>query len=585
MSTPTPIIRRRPIDKEMIRCAREARLHPAGARVLAGRPITKDRSVLSAVHPRLSHLDSYQGLPDIDKAAQRVAQAVLTDEIIALETDHDVDGVTSHAVLWRALTEYFGVPAERVQSFIGHRLKDGYGLSDPVADRILEAAPSLVITADNGSSDEPRIKRLAEAGIDIVVTDHHEIPEEGAPPSAYACVSPLRPESAYPDTRIAGCMVAWLLACAVRQKLIDAGRLPGNAPSLAGLLDYVAVGTVADCVSLAQSTNNRAVVLAGLPRINAGARPCWKAIRAHLWGEGPLTATDLAFGIGPRINARGRLDEAMAGVRFLLTESDAEAADLAALLEQENVTRKAIEKEMKTSAMAQAAEQVARGASAITVWLPDGHSGVHGIVASRVVETFGRPTVCISPKTGREDVVTGSARCVDGFHVRDALQSCAEAIPDVFLAFGGHAGAGGLTIRKDGIAAFAEAFAAAAARQLEGRELGPAIWTDGALPPEHMTLATVDALAGLEPYGREFELPVFEGEFDVEEVKIIGNGTHLRLRLRSGDQVLAAIWFSAIAEGGAPPVTPGQRARLVYSLQANEYRGERTVQAQVIQVA
>jgi single-stranded-DNA-specific exonuclease len=581
---PSPEIRERAIDPDVFVEALAAGLHPVAARVLAGRT----DGHLAQLTPSLSDLDHYQGLPGIERAAERIATAILEEECIGIETDHDVDGVTGHAIIRSALIDYFAHPAELVTGFIGHRLQDGYGLSDPVADRILAAdpRPTLVITADNGSSDEPRIARLAEAGIDVIVTDHHELPAEGPPGSAYACVTPRHPDSRYPDPAIAGCTVAWLLLCAVRRALIAAGRLPQDAPSLAGLLDFVALGTVADCVSLGpERPNNRALVLAGLARIEAGSRPCWRALRSRLRSN-TLTAADLAFGIGPRLNARGRLAEAMPGVEFLLSETDAEAAGLAELLDAENTARRQIERAMRDRAMAIAAEQVERDATALVVWMPDGHPGVHGIVASRLVEAFGRPAVCLSPREGQPGVATGSARGIPGLHVRDAMQSCADAHPGLLRSFGGHAGAGGLSLEIADIDRFAQAFDAAARERLAARPLGPVIWTDGELAGEDIGLDTIAALAGLEPFGRGFEAPVFSGAFEVAAVSRMGDGSHLRLALETpGGGAVQAVWFGAVAPGPAGesemPVRVGQRIRAAYEIALNEWQGRRSVQLRV----
>lgn len=576
---PTPRFIGRPIDKRCYSAAINAGYSALLARLLAARGLSdKTQGINAAVKPHLGMLDHYSGLPDIEKAATRIASAILTGEHIALETDHDVDGVTSHAVLRTALTDHFGHPPDRVTGFIGHRLRDGYGLSATVAERILamEPRPTLVITADNGSADEPRIALLAEQGIDVIVTDHHELPRSGPPASAYACISPKREDCTYPDAAIAGCMVAWLLACAVRNELHGIGHLDDRAPPMAQLLDYVAVGTVADCVSLG-SPNNRAIVGSGLSRINRQNRPCWRAICPRLPGQPLITATDLAFTVGPRINARGRLDEAMAGVAFLLSDTDSEARGYAALLEQENDERKAVERQMKGQAIDLAAAQVAAGATAIVIWLPEGHAGVHGIVASRLVETYGQPVVCLSPKFGQPDLVTGSARGIPGFHVEQALQSCADNAPEMFVAFGGHEGAGGLTIARESISSFRDIYDQAAQAQLTSEQLGPRIDTDGVLQAHEMTLETIDAISQLEPFGRGFEQPVFQGQFLVLAVKAIGNGTHLKLTLRPVDQTRGAVngvWFNAVADAADElPIAANDYVDLAYNLTANEYRG------------
>lgn len=576
----------REINAETREAALAAGFSPVAARLIAGRGIPPSE-LQALMHPRLSGLDGYAGLPDIRCAAERLADAVTGGEIIAFETDHDVDGVSSHAVLLQAFTRWFGVPRARILSFIGHRLKEGYGLSEGVKNRILASVPrpSLVVTADNGSSDEARIAALKSAGIEVIVTDHHELPENGPPASALACVTPAREDCAYPDRYIAGCMVAWLLACAVRQALMDRGALPATTPNLGRLLDYVAAGTIADCVSLSRSVNNRAVVRAGLQLMNRYERPCWRSAQAWLRNRDRFCAEDLAFVIGPRINARGRLDEAMAGVRFLTAETDREAVELAGLLDKENIARKEIEHRLRDAAFALAQPMVVGGATALAVYLADGHPGVHGIVASRLVEAFGRPSICLSPKPGAPDEVVGSARGIEGIHIRDALQACSDSLPvGAMPAFGGHAGAGGLTLQKSRIDDFRDAFDRIAAAALKERTLGPVIRTDGPLSADELTLDTIDAIAALDPFGRAFEAPVFDNHFQVDEVRPIGDGTHLRLRLRKDGTCVTGVWFRALKNPGDPlPVQAADSFHCIYRLLGNTYKGQRSPQVMVEQ--
>ncbi|ROR34584.1 single-stranded-DNA-specific exonuclease RecJ [Inmirania thermothiophila] len=565
-------LHRRTPDPAVAAALEAAGLPPAAARVAATRLPSA-----ALARPGLARLDHPRDLPGVAAAVERLAQALARDEPVAVVTDHDVDGVTAHAVLLEALGRHFG--HRRLLSFIGHRLREGYGLSDGVAARILAARPrpALVITADCGSSDGERIARLAAAGIDVVVTDHHALPESGPPEAAAACVSPLLP-GAWGDRAIAGVMVAWLLMCALRARLITDGRLPADAPHLDDLLDLVALGTVADCVSLATSANNRAVVRAGLARIEAGARPCWRVLRPHL-GEGPVTARDLAFTVAPRINARGRLDEAMAGVRFLLAGDESEAARWLALLERENARRREIERALTEEAWALAEAAVARGRAGLALWLPRGHPGVHGIVASRVVERFGRPTACLSPHAADPALAAGSVRGIAGFHVRDAL---AAAAPRAGLVrYGGHAGAGGLTLPRAALEAFAEAFDEVATSRLDPARLGPRAESDGPVAAVELDDPLLDALAALEPWGRGFEPPAFELAARVGTVRPVGaEGAHLQLVLEAQGRSLRAIWFGAAGTGPRP--APGTQAHLLVTPEADHFRGLRRLSLRVL---
>ncbi len=571
-----PTIIYRSASEVQQRAAAGLGLHPVAARVIAQRAAEAGVEPIALLGDRLADLDHPRGLPDIDKAAARIVRAIGDGEVIGLATDHDVDGVTAHALLYRALVEHFGHSAAQLQHYIGLRLMEGYGLSDSLCDRMLaaEPAPTLVITADMGSSDGPRIERLAAAGIDVIVTDHHGLPGEGVPEAAWACVSPLHADSAYADTAIAGVMVAWLLMCHTRNAMIEAGALGSDAPGLGRLLDYVALGTVADCVSLSRSINNRRVLKAGLKLIEAGARPCWQAFSAmRRDSAAPLLASDLAFGLGPRINATGRLDDAMEAVRFLLADSWQEAADRGATLTRMNQARKVVEQRLQEAGMQQARALVESGRAGLALHFADGHAGVHGIVASRLVEAFGRPTVCCSPVLNRGGVLTGSCRSVPGFDVGAALRTIDAQAPGMLHRFGGHAGAAGLTLGEGDFDRFAVMFDDLVKAQFSQEALGPKCYVDGELTPGQIDLDLVDGLAALEPFGREFDPPLFSAPFVVTDARAMGqDGRHWRLSLQPK---LEGVWFNA---GSDCPVDLDRSVRLLFRPEANWWNGRRRLQ-------
>lgn len=577
------IIKDRPQDPEALAGARRLGLHPIVTRVLA------HRAAAAGVEPdwlldfSLHSLDSPEGLPDIDRAAERVARAILEGEIIALATDADSDGVNAHTVLTRGLAEHLGHPREHIQHYIGLKLSEGYGLSDSVCERILAARPrpALVITADIGSSDGPRIERLAAAGIDVVVTDHHGIPASGGPEAALAFVNPQRAGARYPDPLIAGVMVAWLLLWAVRRRLIDGGHRPATIPSLGALFGWVATGTVADVVSLARSRNNRIVVRAGIDRIESSGYPCWRALRGYLGDSAkPLSSRDLAFGIGPRLNAAGRLHDAMAGVRFLLAEDEATAREGAALLDETNGARRAIEKRLTEEAMGLARPRVEAGASALVIPLAEGHVGVHGIVASRLLQAFARPAACFSPHPETPGLLSGSCRSIAGVPMLEVLQHIEAAHPGLLLKYGGHAGAAGLTIEQTRFAEFAAALEREAAQRLQGTLLQPRIDIDADAEPGELTLELVRALEEIGPYGREFPDPVLRSCFTVRRTREVGaTGGHWRLTLDHGGHPVDGIWFNA---GPVCPVTAGEAAVLVFTPEANWWQGQPRLQARIL---
>lgn len=580
---PTPVIKSRSYDAEILKKSLSIGLHPVLARIVAARPLSDKFSLQEALSPRLNQLSSPQEMIGMAHAAERVANAILNNEVIGLETDHDCDGQTSHAVLFHNLVNRFRHPQDKVRSYIGHRLTEGYGLSNAVADRILndDPRPSLVITADNGSSDEPRIARLKAAGIDVIVTDHHEIPIEGFPKSAYACLNPSRTDCNYGDPYIAGCMVAWLLMAATRQKLIEVQYLPTTEASLADSLDFVAVGTVADCVSIARSPNNRAVVSSGLRLINSGSRPCWRVLKSII--PGLIRSEDLGFRIGPLLNSDGRLASAFGSVTFLLAETDEEANEWLKTLQLQNENRKTIQRDIVKQAI-EVAKQKIQACFSLSIYLADGHPGVQGIAASRIKELFGRPTAIFAPKHGTSDLITGSVRGIEQFHVRNALQHVADHDPTLLIAFGGHKGAGGLTLKLNDFDRFTELFEQATKHQLYAYwPLEPVIWTDGPLSPSELNIEFLDSLACLEPYGREFELPIFELEGLIKDLRPVGDGTHARVTLEINNRSYIGIWFSARPTGTHPfPVKVNQNVQCAFTLRENIFRGKRTADIQIV---
>lgn len=573
----------RPTKPELEQTIIAAGHHPLTARVLASR-CPDGVNPLKLLSPPLTDLDNPESLPDIERAAMRIALAVLNEEVIGCCCDFDVDGSSSGYLIITALTRLFGHPDDKVIHFVSHRLTEGYGVTEQVAARILAADPkvTLVITADQGSSDNERIERLKAFGIDTIVTDHHGIPSEGPPKAAYACVSPARPDSRYPDPTIAGCMVAFLVMCIVRQKLIRAGYLPQDAPNLYPLLGAVAAATVADCVDL-RSINNRAVITAGLRLINRGTTPAWAAFKEQALKPGDIvTAETLGFKLGPAINSRSRVDDPRASVKFLTSPTKEVAEHYWNQLVDANEKRKEIEKAMTEQALDAVFPQVEDGRFSIVYYGGETFSpGVHGIVASRMVEAYGRPTVLFSPHNGSQEIITGSARTVEGCHVKNTFDRVRELAPDIIIAGGGHRGAGGLKIHIKHLHDFRQAFEQAVREQVDASQIGPRIITDGELDHSMLNLGTVDELAKLEPYGREFPAPLFQGTFTVASARAIGDGTHCTMALTYSGISVKAVWFRCIGEDGSMPVQPGATYRLVFGLKDNVWQGKRSLQLMV----
>ena len=586
---PKIISRTAPVDAAEL--SQRLSLSSVQARIVANRMDGLQWPVDELVKASLQHIAPPHLLSDSDIAVERIAQAIKDNERIGLLTDYDVDGITSHAILFFALKDYFNVPEQRIQHLIGHRIDDGYGISQGLTDRILalDNPPQLIITADCGSSDEAQIVQLAEQGIDVIVTDHHAIPQEGIPASALATINPTREDCAYPDSTIAGCMVSWLLMSYLRARLIEDEVLDASAPKLSALLDFVSLGTVADAVSLS-SPINRAVVKAGLQIMNKLQRPSWQAMQRLLDREfQPFTAEDLGFQIGPRINARSRMSDPYMALHYLCAASLPEALNKLSELDKDNQDRKETEKQMLDIAFELARKQLKKQAWSLVIYHPDFHAGVQGIVASRLMEKFGRPVIVLSPASD-PDVLTGSARTIPAIHIREAIETVSNQDENLVLGFGGHKGAAGLKIPGDSLERFSELFDKAIAEQVkasvldENDALKPVILTDGILAESEISFETIAELKGLEPYGREFEMPVFEGDFMVQSIRAIGSeGIHLMLQLATESGSFRAVWFRALEnKSDSFPFKEGDEIHAVYQLKENYYRGNFSVQLHLI---
>ena len=553
-----PRLEPRPLDEAVYARAQAEGLNELQARLLASRLPGYQGELAPLVSPSLRYLAHPEKLADGRRAAERIAQAVAEGEPIGILTDYDVDGITSHVVIRRTLVELFGVPEHKLHSLIGHRIHDGYGIS------------------------LPRIARLKAAGIDVVVSDHHALPLEGPPPSAYACVNPTRDDCDYPDKTIAGCMVAWLTMSLARGVLIEWGALSASTPKLSPWLSYVALGTVADCVSLGGSPANRAVVSHGLTLINRMEAACWRAMATRLGADSvPFNAETLAFQMGPRINARSRLDDPYAALHFMHAETEGVANRQLEVLDQDNQSRKAIEADMAEEARALAMSALEANEPAVVVLLEDGHPGVQGIVASRLVQAYGRPALVLT-RAAAPDMLTGSGRSIDGLHLRDALQRTFELAPEALPRFGGHSGAAGVGVPRGQLEAFKAAFLQAVEEQLAGQELYPRLWTDGELSTTQLSLATLGDIEALGPYGREFDPPLFEGRFIVEALRPVGSeGAHLMMELSMGPVTCKAIWFRALTPGELPAFSVGDTLHCAYKLNRNRWRGRETLQLMV----
>jgi single-stranded-DNA-specific exonuclease len=538
------------------------------------------------VSPKLSAIADPGAIPSMDRAVERIVRAILQHERIALACDHDMDGTASAAVLWSALVDFFGVEPDRITVVTSHRLTEGYGISEPVVSRIESFGATLVISADKGSSDEPRIATLAASGIDVVVTDHHVIPQAGPPQSAYAVVNPSRLDAEY-DRHVCGAGVAFLVMAKVRSALLERGASTQILP-LTSLLDFVAVATIADCVSLSPGASliNRAFIRRGLDQVRSQSRPCWEVFAQEQQGD--IDAETIAFRMAPAIAAAGRLDWAESGFRFLISKSETEAALYWSELKRENSERQTIERRLRHEAFPRAAQITS---PAIVLFFEDGHSGVHGITASRVVEAFGKPCAIFAPKGHGarstasaviEGLASGSFRSIPTVDVQRALQHVANAHPGLLLSHGGHQAAAGATIQVSDLPQFEQAFYEAVAHQTAGApESQPTIYTDGELDAISHTWDAMEAFDTIGPFGRGFDPPIYSGIFCVDTYHAMTEGQHARLRLRREDLVISAVWFNIESALERLPFI-GDRLNIAYRLARRSYQGMASLQATII---
>lgn len=566
---PAPGPRRRRVRRRESpeNCLHEAGLHPVLRRVYAARGVRK-AGELDLGLERLLPVGTLEGTAEAAALLSRHREGR-----VLIVGDFDADGATSTALLLRGLRAY---GFAHVDFLVPNRFEFGYGLTPEIVDLARERQPTLLVTVDNGISSVAGVERARELGVDVLVTDHH-LP--GAElPRAHVIVNPNLPDSRFGSRALAGVGVAFYVLAALRRELEGAGLLPPGAPGVGQYLDLVALGTVADLVPL--DANNRILVSQGLRRIRAGR--CVPGISLLLElaqrNRASLTAADLGFAVGPRLNAAGRLDDMSIGIRCLVEDDLAQARSAAARLDQLNLERREIEAKMQAVAL-EAVRNIDMSRSrrpAVCLFEAGWHQGVVGLVASRMKDRLCRPVIAFA-RAG-EGELRGSARSVPGVHIRDVLEAIATREPGLIARFGGHAMAAGLTLPEAALDRFARCFEAEVERWLQGRAPDDAIDTDGELPDEALCLDVARLLREAGPWGQGFPEPAFDGEFDVEAARVLGE-RHLRLVLRPAGSTSR---YDAIAfnffDPDAPCDPPSGRVRAVYKLSINEYRGTERLQ-------
>ncbi len=516
----------------------------------------------------LANLEQPGLLGGLDAAIDLLEEALRKQQRIVVIGDFDADGATSTALCLRALR---AMGARDLHYLVPNRFEFGYGLTPEIVAVAAGLHPDLIVTVDNGISSIAGVEAARQQGIRVLITDHH-LPGSVLPP-ADAIVNPNSPGDEFPSKNLAGVGVAFYVMLALRTRLRQRGWFGQQGiqePNLGRLLDLVALGTVADVVPL--DRNNRILVQHGIQRIRSGQ--CVPGIRALLAvgrrDAARTVSTDLAFAVGPRLNAAGRLEDMSLGIECLLTDSEAGAREMATRLDALNRDRKEIESDMQTRALQSIQElhlDVQGLPTGLCLFDPGWHQGVIGILAARIKEQFHRPVIAFARVGDGE--LKGSARSIPGFHVRDALDAVAAHHPELITRFGGHAMAAGLTLDEAHYPAFAAAFDTEASRLLSGADLNHTIHSDGELQSEEFSLETAQVLREAGPWGQGFPAPVFDGRFRLISQRVVGE-RHLKLVLAplDGGGQIDAIAFNTGALPGSC-----REVMAAYQLDVNEYRG------------
>lgn len=568
------------MKKEIIRRASECHseldpdLHPLLRKIYSARGVKSAHELERS----LSGLLPWQSLKGIHAAVHLLADALKSEKKILIVGDFDADGATGTAVAVRALKM---LGAKHVGYLVPNRFSYGYGLTPGLVEEAKSLIPDVIVTVDNGIASHEGVLAAKAAGMQVVITDHH-LPA-GTLPEADAIVNPNQPDDAFPSKNIAGVGVIFYVMLALRSYLRDENyfqKCGFSEPKLSQLLDLVALGTVADVVPL--DHNNRILVHQGLNRIRRGQ--CIPGISALLQAGGRtherLQASDLGFVVAPRLNAAGRLDDMSLGIECLLSDVTEVASGMAVILNDLNLERRAIEQDMQQQALV--AIEKLRGLDeqklplGLCLFEPDWHQGVIGIVAGRIKDRLHRPVIAFA--RADKNSLKGSARSVQGLHIRDILADISAKSPGLIEKFGGHAMAAGLSLAEEAFRSFAALFDQAVRDRVDERDLQSVIVSDGSLAPADHTLAVADMLRAGGPWGQAFPEPLFDGTFDLLEQRIVGM-KHLKMTLGCEGQVIPAIAFNIDAR-----MWPNHRCNKIhaaYRMDVNEYRGKSSVQLMV----
>lgn len=554
-------VKQREFDHQVVSRLVAADVNPLLARLYAARGVTNKNELESS----LSGIIPPEQLTNNTQMAKLLAEAIADKKKILIIGDYDADGATATAVAIKGLKSM----GAEVDFLVPNRFEYGYGLTPEIVQLAATLTPDILVTVDNGIASVDGVKIANDLGLQVLITDHH-LPAELTPRAA-CIVNPNQHGCSFKSKNLAGVGVMFYVLLALRAELRNRGVYKDRPePNLTELLDLVALGTVADLVKL--DANNRILVEQGLRRIRAGAGCFGIAALLKVAGKSPdkVTAQDLGFYVGPRLNAAGRLDDMRLGIACLLAESEVEAFQKAQTLHELNMERRNIEEDMHDSAMATLYDIEVTDQYTLSIYKADFHQGVIGILASRLKEKYYRPTLVFAD--AGDGIIKGSGRSIPNLHLRDALDLVTKQYPELILKFGGHAMAAGLSIKAEDFMQFTSAFEHVTRSLLNEADLQATIETDGHLDANEISLQTALTLAS-NVWGQGFPQPLFNDDFRVIQQRVVGE-KHLKLLLEKDDKRFDAICFNCndnLAE----------HINVVYSLDANEYKGLQTLQLMI----
>ena len=551
-------------DSNVTRVLQDAlKIHPILCELLVQRGITDFEAAKKFFRPSLEHLHSPWLMKDMRKAVDRVNEAIQKNQKILVFGDYDVDGTTSVATLFQFLKQL----SPSIDYYIPHRYKEGYGVSKIGIDFAKENEFDLIISVDCGIKSTDLIAYAKELGMDFIICDHH-LPDPILPP-AIAILNAKQTDCNYPYKELCGCGVVFKLITA----LAEEHQLP--AESYLQYLDLVATAIAADIVPI--TDENRTLAFFGVQKVNENPSPGLKALMELAKQTGVMRITNLVFAVAPRINAAGRMDDAKKAVQLFIEQDYEKALALGSILQQDNLDRREADTTITEEALAQIENDPLHSSKkSSVVFQSHWHKGVVGIVASRLIEKYYKPTIVL---TQSGEVITGSARSVNGFNLYEALHACREHL----LGYGGHFAAAGMTMSIDALEGFKIAFEEAVASRITEEQLTPEIAINAALPLDDIGLQFYNIIAQMEPFGPENMRPIFIAKevYDTGYTKLVKE-QHISFNVTQGKTNVRGIGYNMPEH--LKIIKSGKPFDLVFQLQLNEWQGNQSVQMQVIDI-